>query len=857
MNDKTPNSGEQHVTVDLSNCDREPIHLLSRIQSFGALISVSLDWIVNHVSNNIGQYLDVDAEDLIGAPITEIFSTDAIHAIRTRLQLVRTASSVERLFGVTLDKSENLFDVAIHVSDRSIIIELERSPGNSHIDYMSMVRPMVDRVANTETIEALCDSAARQVRAMTGFDRVMVYKFEKDETGTVIAESLKPGVNSYKGLRYPASDIPKQARELYRRNPFRIISDVNDPCANIFPRLNPDGEPLDLSMSVLRAVSPIHIEYLKNMGVDASMSISIVVRGKLWGLFACHNYEPRILDYGLRSASELFGHLFSFLLDQKQSEIEASERNRAQTLHDQIMARLADGATISENFEMIADAIGAVVTHDGIVGWIDGNYIAQGATPTREEFMKLARFLNTAASSRVYVTDALSKVYPDAEDFPSEVAGLLALPVSRTPRDYLVLFRREIARSVVWAGNPNKPVEPGPNGDRLTPRKSFETWKETVRGTSQDWSESERYAAESLRVTLLEVVLRMNDAALRERAQASEKQEILIAELNHRVRNVLNLIRSLVTQSGAEARSVREYTAVVGGRIHSLARAHDQITQQQWNPSSLQSLIRTEAEAYLNDKANRLKFKGDDVLLKPEAFSTLALVFHELMTNSAKYGSLSDASGSVLVTFDSQDDGALELTWQETGGPPIRTPPVRRGFGSTIIERSIPYELKGKAHVDYQVSGLKAQFMIPARNVQTDTDSARAERAEALATKNQETNHKAGLSGDVLLVEDNIIIALDTEEALLELGATRVHVASTVESAMEILDEHTPSLALLDLNLGDETSEPIAERLESMGVTFVFGTGYGELAPVKDRFTNVTFLQKPYDVKDILKIIAK
>jgi light-regulated signal transduction histidine kinase (bacteriophytochrome) len=291
------------------------------------------------------------------------------------------------------------------------------------------------------------------------------------------------------------------------------------------------------------------------------------------------------------------------------------------------------------------------------------------------------------------------------------VAGLIAIPISRSPRDYVVLFRQEIVRSVRWAGDPHKPVEYGPNGPRLTPRKSFETWSELVRDHSHPFSSAERRVAETIRVTLIEVVLRLTDEANAVRQQANERQEVLIAELNHRVRNILSLISGLIRQSRGTTDNTDEFIGHLEGRVQALSRAHDQITRDHWAPAPLRALLQAEAAAYLGKSAARIIMNGPEVLLAPQAFSIAALVFHELVTNSAKYGSLCD-SGTVAVDWMKDDHGNLVIDWRESDGPPV-SKPTRQGFGTTIIRRSIPYELGGKAEVAYDPSGLRAHFSIP------------------------------------------------------------------------------------------------------------------------------------------------
>lgn len=770
--------------VDLTNCDREPIHILGRVQTFGCLLALSPDWMVMHASLNVDGFLGRDAADLIGRPVTDVLSPEALHRIRSTMQTSVGNDAVQRVFGIpVLEGRPDLFDVAVHFSENAIVIEFERNNYDAHNQYTSQVRTMVERLRKCSTPDSLCDTAARFVKALTGFDRVMVYRFATDGSGEVVAESAKPDIGSFLGLHYPASDIPKQARELYRRNLLRIISDVDDDVSPIIPPTNPEGRPLDLSMSGLRAVSPIHIEYLRNMGVKASMSISILRRGTLWGLFSCHHYAPLVLSYEVRTACELFGEMFGFVLDQLLGDLASKQTATSQTLHNKLMAQLADGSSVRDSFVPLADALTSLIPCAGVAGWIDGSYLKRGQVPTQDEFMQIARFLNTAATGKVYSTDRLPSVFPAAAAFTSEPAGLLALPVSRAPRDYIVLFRKEIAQTIRWAGDPSKPVEYGPNGARLTPRKSFEAWQETVRGRSRPWEDGELNAAEALRVTMLEVVLRIVDVASQDRDRARQQQEILIAELNHRVRNILNLIRGLVSQSSQGASSAEEFINVVGGRIQALARAHDQITEEKWAPASVKEMILAETEAYLRGKAKRVIISGPTPFVEPSAITSLSLVIHEMVTNSAKYGALSNERGKVEIQMEAEPDGGLSIAWREKDGPPV-TAPTRRGFGSTIIQRSIPFELQGKADLRYVETGLEADFFIPALHV--DRFDVTDESGPAPATA--PSGETSLISGDVLLVEDNMLIALETEQYLMDIGASRVHVSSTVNSALKHLE---------------------------------------------------------------------
>jgi light-regulated signal transduction histidine kinase (bacteriophytochrome) len=686
---------------------------------------------------------------------------------------------------------------------------------------------------------------------MLGFDRVMVYQFRDDGSGEVIAEARDAGIDSFMGLRYPATDIPRQARELYKKNLFRIISEVQSEPVPIEPPLSMHGQPLDLSMSTLRAVSPIHLEYLRNMGIDASLSISIVQDGELWGLFACHHYSPRVLPFALRTVAELFAEFYSARL---QTVIDRSRREvvaRARDLHNRLMSRLAGGSDLVGSLPAVDAIISEAVPHDGSSAYIEGVYRSRGHAPNEEEFLAIVPALNSASASKVFASNKLAARAPKAEAFADRAVGALVIPVSRRPRDYIVLWRREVTQTVTWAGNPEKPVELGKNGARLTPRKSFEAWRESVSGMSETWSEDEMQTAESLRVSLLEVVLKLTDDAMRERARAQEQQELLIAELNHRVRNILNLIRGVVSQTSRDPENPERYAQRITGRIDALAMAHDNITRQNWQPASLKSLIRAESSAYLDDKAGRVRVNGPDALVKPEAYTVLALVLHEMITNSAKYGSLCDSSGTLSLTIARTRMGELEIYWKESGGPPVRAP-ERRGFGTTIVEKSIPYELKGEAEVQYKLSGVEARFLIPASCVEfLSEEEAEEVMAEAKNAENRLEKPEQGLPQNVLLVEDSMIIAMDTEDALIGLGVANVRIAGQVSSALDEIEKDAPDFALLDYNLGAESSDAVAQALKERAIPFYFATGYGE--GLKDAAEKGAsgILQKPYSNEDL------
>ncbi|RDC60624.1 Light-sensor Protein kinase [Alteripontixanthobacter maritimus] len=839
--------------LDLTDCDREPIHELGYVQDFGALLAINSDWEIVQHSQNASAIAGTDADLGAGTSLTEVLSPDAATAIRKAVAALGKADEVQRVFGIDLVGSGKLFDCAIHASGDLVLIEYEAHEAQSYASDMGGLRRMMLVVEEESTVEKICQAAAEQLKDLLGFDRVMVYQFRDDHSGEVIAEALEPGLETYTGLRYPKSDIPVQARALYLRNLFRIISDIDGQRIPIVPPLTPSGTPLDLSMSTLRAVSPVHLLYLRNMGVQASLSISIVVRGELWGLFACHHYERRVLPYASRSAAELFSQLFSMFLDRTITDEKARTTERGRVLHNDLMGELAEGKPLTEELPRIDALISEVIPHDGSSIYLDGRYTARGHAPDEQQFAALLPALEKLTSSQVVATDHIANEFPEAAPIAQVAAGALIIPTSRASRDYLILWRRELVQTVTWAGNPDKAVTAAADGGQLTPRSSFAEWKQSREGHSESWSEADLQIAESLRQTLVEVVLRLQDEASQFKDRAQQQQDLLIAELNHRVRNILNLIRSLLGQSRDEATDIGSFIDIVGGRIGALASAHDNITRKNWSPASIKELIDNEADAYLKVEDDRVRVTGEDMLIAPEAYTVLALVVHEMMTNSAKYGSLCDSSGKLQIALSRTADSDLSIGWQEIGGPSVRAP-TRRGFGSTIIERSIPFELKGEAEISYPETGVEATFVIPARFLTDMTDEERDAADEKEIAMPSEIAAPS-LPNHVLLVEDSMIIAMDAEDMFGSLGVKQVSTAASVQSAMAVIEESAPDFALLDFNLGSETSEAIADELRERSIPFYFATGYGDGEGILGEKGALGVLTKPYGKDDLARVL--
>ncbi|MDQ0457141.1 HWE histidine kinase domain-containing protein [Rhizobium paknamense] len=834
--------------VDLTNCDREPIHIPGSIQPHGCLLACDAELVtVLRHSANTAELLHLEGK-LINRRINELLGDDVAHDLRNALAAAPDASRPAVIAHIRLPSGQ-FFDVAVHRQYGTAIVEFEPSRGRTQ--PLQLAREMIGRIKDMSDVDKLIKASARLVRAVLGYDRVMIYQFESDGSGKVVSEAKRADLESFLGQYFPASDIPQQARRLYTQNPIRVISDARGQRVPLVPELDPSGEPLDLSFAHLRSVSPIHLEYLRNMGVGASMSISILVNGGLWGLIACHNYSPKTLTMSERIAAEIFGEFFSLHLLALKQKRKLDLANDARKSLDRFLQIASHYANVEDLFsESLAD-FQSLFACDGVGLWMNDTWTAAGAGPPRAEVEPLMRFISGVADGHIWATHALALQFPAADSYYEDVSGVMAVPLSQIPRDYLLFFRKERLQTLNWAGNPEKSYEIGPMGDRLTPRKSFAIWKETVHKQAEAWSDSDRDIAEAVRSATVEIVLRHNELMQEERNKADIRQRVLNEELNHRVKNILAVIKSLVGAPTRPEQALTDYVGSLRGRIQALSHAHDQVIRGSGG-GQLRELLQAELTPY-KESVTAIQLDGPPVLLDSRAYAVTALVTHELSTNAAKYGALSRPTGHLAISWRWTEGGDCELHWVESGGPTVHQPRAK-GFGSALIDRSIPYDLGGKSVVRYEPDGLKAHLLLPGRFLYGFLERS---EPQAAASPHRERASMAPLDKNtrILLVEDQMLIAMDAEMMLGDAGFTEVTTAGSAPEALTEIRSQLPGLAVLDINLGNHTSVPVAEELARRGVPFIFATGYAERAIIPEAFTNVPVIAKPYDGDSLLNAI--
>jgi chemotaxis family two-component system sensor kinase Cph1 len=565
--------------LDLTNCDKEPIHIPGKIQAHGFLVAINSQCIINYVSQNIADYLPVKAEDLLSKNVSELENLMPQDGgpgyILQMLQLGRHAKSFDNVMPYRIDMGDDSYNLIMSQAGESYLLEFEPNSTATDIDIQKTIGRSVTEMLSGRHLQHLLDNAAQQIKTLIGYDRIMIYKFLEDGHGEVIAEVKEDELEPFLGLHYPATDIPKQARELYKLNLTRIITDVNTDASPIVT-LGVEGEvpALDLTHSVLRAVSPIHIQYLKNMGVASSFSISLLYRNELWGLIACHNYTPRFINFKTREASKLIGQIISSALEFKQDEEISAQNNDYKAAYDTLSQILRKGGNVTNALTGQTTTLLDVTDATGGVLVFEDQMITLGETPDTEQLADLVNWLRLTMEDRIYYTHQLPNVYHQAMAYSNVASGVLACTLSKELGEMMIWFKPEQIATINWAGNPNKPVEMTNDGVmNLSPRRSFEVWSQTVKYTSNRWTREEISNVLKLREEAVYAINRQaNEIRLlnEKLKQAYEELDTFSFTVSHDLRTPLSTIKNytemlLESNDSLDEDARRILTKVIGG----------------------------------------------------------------------------------------------------------------------------------------------------------------------------------------------------------------------------------------------------------------------------------------------------
>ena len=561
--------------ADDHDCAAEPIRYPGAIQPHGYLFSCVLpDWTIRHVSANVLELLDVAPDTLIGQSLTEFLTDEVLQPVADVANLAEPGSAPLRAVTGNVGPEARLFDISVHISQGLVHLELEpRKSGVRGRAPSAIAQAMVARVAAEERLEDVHRRAAEQLRALIGFDRVLVYRFLPDGAGEVVAESRTDDIAPLMGLRFPESDIPAQARALYVRNRLRLIPDTSYRPSPILPSLHAGEQPLDLSMHLLRSVSPLHLEYSRNMGVAASMSISLISGGRLWGLIACHHREPCYLPASTRAAAELFGLFLSMRVSAHEQQLAGVRDELAREVREALWRKLASTRDLDQALAGELDHLAMSLACDGIGLLLDGRWTGHGAVPGAAAADRLRAWLNEAPGHRddLFSTHVASEW--DADRCGADgIAGLLAMRLGRGG-DWLLFFRREQVEDVRWAGEPLKQTQSVAGRMVLKPRERFEAWTQVIRGRSLPWTDFDRRMAERLRHLLDEFRARASaardDAPLR--ALSSPAQRRLLNDQRTRLEQLSGMFEHLVHLDESDTQRLSERISLLEAELRALA----------------------------------------------------------------------------------------------------------------------------------------------------------------------------------------------------------------------------------------------------------------------------------------------
>lgn len=680
--------------IDLTSCDREPIHLPGSIQPHGVLLVVdSNTHRVTHVAGDVEARLGVAQWE--GALLSELLGPELAAAVFSQDAVLPRQ--------VVPPHAVETFDLSVSRGKREHLVELEPAAGT---EITASLLPKLERAARkferAVDMSSLMAVAAREFRSLTGYDRVMVYRFLDEGAGKVVAEDAAEHQNSFLNHHFPASDIPKQARALYVRNLVRVIPDVHYIPAPLRPP-RPDDNPLDMSDCSLRSVSPIHIQYLKNMGVAASASFSIVRDGALWGLIACHNGQPRSLPLDVRNACRALASGLSRQIKAREDTDAYRERVRLRSFEDRITELLLREGSLENALSRHLAEIQRMLHADGVTVLRGEDMVTAGRCPPAAAIRSLVGWLGTKGPKAIFATRELAVEGAPPEAIHPLAAGVLAMTLSPSEPWIVLWFRAEAVETVNWAGNPHKAANSGPDG-ALTPRTSFQAWCETVRGKARPWSIPETEAAERLVVAIQNVwqtrrihdlnrellnLVEQKDALIRQR-------EFLLGEVNHRVQNSLTLVSSFLSiqARSSDDPATREALAEARRRISAVSLVHrrlysaDQVRTvdgARYVDELLDDLLASTDSGWAAQVARNL----EPVLLPTDKAIGLGLILTELFINANKYAY--DGAPGPLEVVLSECGNTFRLTVADHGKGRGSS---GNGFGSRMID-ALVHQLGG------------------------------------------------------------------------------------------------------------------------------------------------------------------
>ncbi|BFM07328.1 ATP-binding protein [Halioxenophilus aromaticivorans] len=527
----------EYTSVTIDNCHEEKIHIPGSVQEFGFLIAACRKTLqIVAVSENTQLLLGEPAAQTVDRPLADVLGGEVVALIKENLDNVHTINPIAKDF----PDGESYHLVASVDEDHLLLdIELNSRGGSQHFEsHYHQLKSFLNTIIRLDSVTDVFQRVSSEVRNITGFDRVMVYKFDEDYNGEVIAESKRADLNSFLKQHFPESDIPAQARALYLKNRIRLLSNVDGDRVPLVPA----DRTIDLSNSSLRSVSPIHCQYLRNMGVSASMSISITLGDRLWGLIACHHYSPKVVLFNFRETCAYLGLTLSHFITVREREKISQSEAEAQGLLTAVLNDIASEVDYLFGLKRSANNLQNLVDAQGVAWVLDGSLECYGDCPNSSQIQRIydAMVANLEPDETFSATNSIERILPGISDETSSISGVLLLRIDVTERHFFMWFKPEIIKTKNWGGKPEKVIEFLDDGShRLMPRSSFTLWKENVHHHSTPWTEQDKISALKLRNTIVNYVFRrtkeIKEQNSKLRDKVEERTSELRAEINARV----------------------------------------------------------------------------------------------------------------------------------------------------------------------------------------------------------------------------------------------------------------------------------------------------------------------------------
>lgn len=617
------------------------------------LISTPFDDLIKHGSTFVDQLSELDEEQL------QAFHVGDATLLKGEREGTLVAMMLHRIDGVLIAEFEPASDVAV-----------------AHGRLYPLIRSFINQVREDESVDELCLRAVSFIKRITGYGRVNSYRFDQAGNGFVNAELADEGFDRYLGLCFPASDIPKQARELYCANRIRIIADVDYQPSPIIPAENPKtGLPLDLSYATLRSVSPVHLHYMRNMGTGASLSISIVMDGKLWGLISCHNKSPRAVSFQSRTACELLGRVLSLQLETKVAHLRSQKMLSLRKQIVQMLAAMADHDSVFKGIQSVPDVFLRFVGASGAAVVSDSECDLYGVTPSKHQVKALTTWLDERQGPEIFSSDNVGRDIPHLPGIAKSVGGLLSVSISEIHSSYIIWFKPEQVHVVNWAGKPEKTID---DGGRLSPRQSFAMWHETVEGFSTPWDETEIEGVSELRLAVLGIVLRKAEelAQMADELKRSNKElEAFSYSVSHDLRAPLRHIAGYaellgdmeqgnLTERGQRFLGTIGESAKFAGTLVDNLLSFSQMGRSamrlgEVNLAAMIESIKREMAPEYEGRTIQWQVRNLPVIIADPAFLHLAL--RNLISNAIKYTRNEPVAVIHVEAFSSQDSVVVSI----------------------------------------------------------------------------------------------------------------------------------------------------------------------------------------------------